>query len=242
MSRLHAIQPTSVQRWDEFVASATACDATGFPLSGSFGIGYNCHVDLSTATLADIARSVEEGNPTDTANQVRIASGILRDAYAALQPNTLVALKKGLKIIAFARIVGPYRFDASHVDAKDTHPHRWNYEVVRKATAAEEDSHTGNFRLTFVADSVPMPADLVPAPATGGAGTSAPILEVTDRDDTEEEYDHLTEDELRRVKKELKKKLERADAALARSVASRKADEAARAAAKAAKKTAAAKA
>lgn len=184
MSRLHAIQPADVPFWAaRFLAYATECDADGFPLRGSFGVGYNCNIPLSADTpVADIAREIETNNPTYTPNQIRIKSQLLYGCFTALKQGTVVALKKGLTVIAFARIVSPYRYDPAHADALTTHPHRWDYEVIRKATVSEERDYTGNYCQTFVANSVPLPADLVepepaPAPAPEPIPEAAPAPE-----------------------------------------------------------------
>jgi hypothetical protein len=172
--RIPAISPYGAKDrdWrDYFLAYATALDDTGFPRAGSFGIGFNCCTDLSTATSEEIRCSIIANSSDSTTPKINSRYRQVTSAYAALTPNALVALKKGRKIVAFARIVGPYTYDPSHVGDKTYHPHRWNYEVVRRATVAEENSGTGNLRLTFVPDSVPLPENVlitpspVPAPA-----------------------------------------------------------------------------
>lgn len=249
--RIPAISPAGAKDrdWcDHFLAYATALDDTGFPRAGSFGIGFNCFTDLSVATSTNITAAIVASHPAITHPAIASKHRQVTGAYAALTPGALVALKKGKKIVAFVR-VGPYTYDPSHVGDKTNHPHRWNYEVVRKTTAAEEDSGEGNLRLTFVPDSVPLPADLAPAPApaTGGAGTSTstPVLEVTDRDDTEEESDRdddtatlsapATKAELLAMRRDLDRRLAEMRAARAAELATEKARKAERAAAKAAR-------
>ena len=168
MPRLHAIQPAAVGDWDaHFIAYATALDDTGFPLRGSFGIGYGCFTDLSTASPADICRAIAR---PPTSARFRL----ITQAYAALTPGAVLALKRGAPVVAFIRIVGPYMYDATHAHhQRTTHPHRWNYEVIRKARPSEVDNHSGNHYPTFVRDYAPCPADLDTAPPS-------PVLAVTE--------------------------------------------------------------
>jgi hypothetical protein len=249
MSRLHAIQPAGVRDWDShFIAYATALDDTGFPLRGSFGIGYNCFTDLSTATPADISRAIAATHKGASSRSISDRIALVTKAYAALTPGAVLALKQGAPVIAFIRIVGPYLYDTTHIDAKTNHPHRWNYEVIRKASPSEMSDHSGNHFPTFVHNYAPRPADLdavaVEAPpspalsvteipaeaATGGAGTEtppSPVPSVTEAP--------ATKAELLAMHREIKRQLAARRATEAAERAAEKAQKAERTAARAAR-------
>ena len=87
-------------------------------------------------------------------------------AYTELCPGQTVAFKKGLRIVAFARIVSPYRYEAARTES---YPHRWNYVILRKASPSEATPMSG-FIQTYYTNKIlyteePTPAAAAPAAA-----------------------------------------------------------------------------
>ena len=139
-----------------FLDYATEVDATGFPIRGSFGVSFSCHVDLSTSPdRTELIASVSTAHPTNTPRQITTAVDQLTAIYAALKPGMTVAFKQGTKVIAFVRIVSPYIYkEGAACDCF----HRWDYEVICKANP---ELH-GNGRMTYVPKAVALP---LPPPA-----------------------------------------------------------------------------
>ena len=190
--RVPLLSPCRADLWSSFLADATELDATGFPVRGSFGIGFRCHTDLSVAASEDARKTLA----TDTIRAVAASWGdtladgtvttsvrqLLR-AYNELQPGQIVAFKKGLIVVAFARIVSPYRYEAARVETGGHYPHRWDYVIVRKATAAESVSLSGRVQtyysggFTYTEESVsPTPAPVSTPTPTPPAPTPAPVM------------------------------------------------------------------
>jgi hypothetical protein len=155
-----------------FLDHATEVDATGFPIRGSFGVNYDCRVDLNTSTeRTELIASISATQPTFTPRQITYAVDQLTAIYASLQPGTTIAFKQGMKAIAFVRIVSPYSYKEGHVSG---FPHRWDYEVICKANP---ELH-GNGRVTYVPKAVALPlAPLPPPPAEEVAAPPVPDLE-----------------------------------------------------------------
>ena len=172
--RIPLLSPCSADLWSSFLADATELDATGFPVRGSFGIGFRCHTDLSVAaseegrkTLAtDTIRAVAaswgqtlaDGTVTNSVRQLLLA-------YNELQPGQTVAFKKGLRVVAIAQIVSPYRYEADRVLPGGHYPHRWDYVILRKATAAESAPMAGYIQ-TYYSGCFPYTEEsVIPTPA-----------------------------------------------------------------------------
>lgn len=159
---IHVISPASKEHWQsQFIASATSLDDTGFPLSGSFGVGFSCPCDLAEPEdetiqermVAAISSTQPDWTPRKVADSVRR----LLDIYAALQPDTVVAFKEGKTIVAFVRILGPYFYEPTNLV-----PHRWNYKIIRKTTSSEANPpNAGGLIPTFRANYIPTPVDLL---------------------------------------------------------------------------------
>lgn len=179
-TRVPLISPYSVESWDYFFTDATELDATGFPIRGSFGIGFSCNTDLSVAPTDAARRALA----TDNIQSVRAEKGFtplkerqmadavrqLLLAYTELCPGQTVAFKKGLRIVAFARIVSPYRYEAARTES---YPHRWNYVILRKASPSEATPMSG-FIQTYYTNKIPYTEE--PAPATA---VPEPVPEVS---------------------------------------------------------------
>lgn len=175
----------------EFVAYAKRLDADDFPLEGEFAMGFSCPLDLSTATLnrkeqmkTAARKERERKGVTVKDGEVNSSVGSLLNAYTLLQPGTIFAFKRGLKVVAFAMITAPYRYDATQAWGK----HRWSYRVLRKATVQEEGqtsiprdgtrcAQAAPVR-TFNKDFIEMPADL---PALVKAGEPKRHLMLADQ-------------------------------------------------------------
>jgi hypothetical protein len=133
--------PAGAADWAaHFLDYATECDATGFPLRGSFGFGFHCYTDLSVALDAATRRTVAQEailetytrlgqvlTPTELGAKVRQ----LCTAYEELHPGCIVAFKKGVSVVAIARITSAYRYEPDH-EGTTTAIHRWDYEILQK--------------------------------------------------------------------------------------------------------------
>lgn len=133
--------PAAAADWaSHFLAHATELDATGFPLRGSFGFGFGCYTDLSVAPNAAVRRTVAEEairaewtrtghvlTPTELGAKVRQ----ICTAYEELHPGCVVAFKKGISVVAIARITSDYRYEPTH-ELKTWANHRWDYEIIQK--------------------------------------------------------------------------------------------------------------
>ena len=133
--------PAGAADWaTHFLAYATELDATGFPRSGSFGFGFHCYTDLSVAATAVSRRTAAEAailetytrlgqvlTPTELGSKVRQ----LCTAYEELYPGCIVAFKKGISVVAIARITSDYRYEPAH-EGTTTAIHRWDYEILQK--------------------------------------------------------------------------------------------------------------
>lgn len=133
--------PAGAADWaTHFLAYATELDATGFPRSGSFGFGFHCYTDLSVAATAVSRRTAAEAailetytrlgqvlTPTELGAKVRQ----LCTAYEELYPGCIVAFKKGISVVAIARITSDYRYEPDH-EGTTTAIHRWDYEILQK--------------------------------------------------------------------------------------------------------------
>jgi len=171
LTRVPLISPCPVESWDYFFADATELDATGFPILGSFGINFNCNTDLSVAPTdaarralaADTIRSVRAANGLTPLKERQMADAVrqLLLAYTELRPGQAVAFKKGLRIVAFARIVSQYRYESGA-----RFPHKWDYVIIRKPTPAEAMPMSG-FIQTYYTNKIPYTEEpaVVPAPA-----------------------------------------------------------------------------
>jgi hypothetical protein len=172
--RIPLLSPCSADLWSSFLADATELDATGFPVRGSFGIGFRCHTDLSVAAseearktlAADTMRAVAalwgqtvaDGTVTNSVRQLLLA-------YTELQPGQIVAFKKGLRVVAIAQIVSPYRYEAARTETGGHYPHRWDYVILRKATAAESAPMAGYIQ-TYYSGGFPYTEEsVIPTPA-----------------------------------------------------------------------------
>jgi len=187
-TRVPLISPCSVEAWDYFLTDATELDATGFPIRGSFGIGFSCNTDLSVAPTDAARRALA----ADTIQSVRAAKGLtplkerqmadavrqLLLAYTELRPGQTVAFKKGLRIVAFARIVSPYRYEPARTESGGRYPHRWDYVILRKASPSESTPMSG-FIQTYYTNKIPYTEEPTPAAAVVpmSVPAAAPSLE-----------------------------------------------------------------
>jgi hypothetical protein len=170
--RIPLISPCSTESWDRFLADAAELDATGFPIRGSFGIGFSCNTDLSVAPTDAARRALAAAN----IQSVRAAKGWtplkerqmadcvrqLLLAYTDLRPGQTVAFKRGTRIVAFARIVSPYRYDSARAELVGHYPHRWDYVILRKPTPAEATPMSG-FIQTYYTNKIPYMEEPTPA-------------------------------------------------------------------------------
>jgi hypothetical protein len=169
MMHIDAISPAAneLAEWNSrFLRFATEQDAMSVPLKGSFGIDFSCNKDLRTAATPAARRELVKhtiGTNHQEKEDVAINISVRQvvGAYESFHPGTLVALKKGMTVIAFIRIVSEYRYEDELSGGNA--PHRWDYERVRMALPSEQPDR-GNLRLTYVPKCVPIPADLI-APA-----------------------------------------------------------------------------
>jgi len=172
ISRVPLISPCRKELWDCFLADAAELDATGFPIRGSFGIGFSCHTDLSVAPTdaarralaADNIQSVDAAKGLTPLNERQMANRVrqLLDAYTDLRPGQTVAFKKGTRIVAFARIVSPYRYEPARTESAGRYPHRWDYVILRKPTPAEATPMIG-FIQTYYTNKIPYMEEPTPA-------------------------------------------------------------------------------
>jgi hypothetical protein len=180
--RVPLLSPCSTDLWSSFLADATELDATGFPVRGSFGVGFRCHTDLSVAASEDARKTLA----TDTIRAVAASWGEtvsdrtvthsvrqLLLAYTELQPGQIVAFKKGLTVVAFARIVSPYRYEAARAETGGHYPNRWDYVIVRKPTAAESVPLYGRRNTYYSGGFTYMEEPVTPAPAPASTPTPA---------------------------------------------------------------------
>ena len=173
-----------------FLRFVTERDATGFPLKGSFGINFSCRMDLRTVAPAERKEAVKNAiiseDPGKTERSLNTSVSQMLGTYDSFHPGTLVALKKGTNVIAFARIVSEYRYEDALF--ADNTPHRWDYEIIRKAHLLEK-TYKGNQRITYVPKGVPLPVDLIaptlpaaPAEETGDAAEGLISALIAERD------------------------------------------------------------
>ena len=182
VTRVPLISPCSVEAWDYFFADATELDATGFPIRGSFGINFNCRTDLSVAPTDAARRALAAENIQSvhaakghTLKERQMADAVrqLLLAYTELRPGQTVAFKKGLCVVAFARIVSPYRYEPALTESGGRYPHRWDYVILRKASPSEATPMSG-FIQTYYTNKIPYTAAPVPEVSVPPA---APSLE-----------------------------------------------------------------
>jgi hypothetical protein len=133
--------PAGAADWaTHFLAYATELDATGFPLRGSFGFGFHCYTDLSVAPTPVARRGLAHGAIAATYTRLgqELSVGELDakvrqicTAVDELHPGRIVAFKKGISVVAVARITSDYRYEPAH-EGTTTAIHRWDYEIVQK--------------------------------------------------------------------------------------------------------------
>jgi hypothetical protein len=185
-TRVPLISPCSVEAWDYFLTDATELDATGFPIRGSFGINFNCRTDLSVAPTDAARRALAADNIQSvhaakgrTLKERQMADAVrqLLLAYTELRPGQTVAFKKGLRIVAFARIVSPYRYEPARTESGGRYPHRWDYVILRKASPSESTPMSG-FIQTYYTNKIPYTEEPTPAAAVPAVvPAAAPSLE-----------------------------------------------------------------
>ena len=133
--------PAAAAVWTtHFLDYATERDATGFPLRGSFGFGFHCYTDLSVAptpvarrVLAEhaIAATYDRLAQSLTVSELESKVRQVCTAVEELHPGRIVAFKKGISVVAIARITSDYRYEPAH-EGSTTAIHRWDYEIVQK--------------------------------------------------------------------------------------------------------------
>lgn len=157
-----------------FLDYATEVDATGFPIRGNFGVSF-VHFDMSTSpTRTELIAIAKTDCPANTQRQITYAVDQMAAVYAALQPGTIIAFKKGTKVVAFVRIISPYNYIHHHASG---FPHRWDYEVIRKVSPHEEILQFGNGRSGYIPGCVALPlTPLSPPPdSSSNAAAAAPV-------------------------------------------------------------------
>jgi hypothetical protein len=190
--RIPLLSPCSASTdlWSSFLTDATELDATGFPVRGSFGFCFSCFTDLSVATSEEARKTLA----TDTMRAVtaswgqtvtnRTVTNSVRQlllAYTELQPGQIVAFKKGLRVIAIAQIVSPYRYEASRAHARvetgGHYPHRWDYVILRKATAAESAPMSGYIQTYYSGGFTYTEEPVTPTPAPAMSPHRAALID-----------------------------------------------------------------
>jgi hypothetical protein len=185
--------PAGAADWaTHFLAYATELDATGFPRSGSFGFGFHCYTDLSVAATAASRRTAAEAailetytrlgqvlTPTELGSKVRQVC----TAYEELHLGCIVAFKKGVSVVAIARITSAYRYEPDH-EGTTTAIHRWDYEILQKLPMkiplpGRNATYYSNGYLYTPPAPVAAPAFNVPEDAAEPAAAGS--LRITDR-------------------------------------------------------------
>jgi len=159
MSKMHVISPApscsyrpgAIQQipWGEFARRATRLDAEGFPVEGFFGVSWAAHIDLRGATEAEIKAAMRQraaawGEQRSAATLHRDTQMLLQ-VFKTLKKGDIIALKKGITIVAFVELTSDYQFCSEERWGW----HSWSYRLVRKATAADQPANKGALVKTF---------------------------------------------------------------------------------------------
>jgi hypothetical protein len=154
---------TDPKKWQrEVVDRAARLDADNFPLEGDLAMCFGAHKDLCTippAALLETLKEVMQSNdPARSKQSVTNHAKQLAAAYTLLDPGTIIALKDGVRLEAWAEITRPYHYDAE----EEWGIHRWGFRVLRRATDEERAAAlTGpSLRPTMLLDRVALPADV----------------------------------------------------------------------------------
>ena len=144
-------RPGAIQQitWAEFSRRATRFDAEGSPIEGVFGCSWAAKTDLRSSTEEQIKASIREAcravGEEPSAARIKRDTKMLLTVYNTLKKGDVIALKKGINIIAFAEITSDY----CYCPEERWGWHSWSYRVVRKATAADQPANKGALVKTF---------------------------------------------------------------------------------------------
>jgi len=173
MNKIHVIspapnrasQPYVVDRgaWDkDFLERATKKDESGFPIEGKFGISFGLPFDIMS--FSEITREEDMilliKSRADSKGVLRSRKSIQGDvkqllsAYNSLKKGLIIALKKGIKVIAYIQLMSDYQF-CPH---ENWGWHSWSYRVLKKVT--QQPANGGDLLKTFIPNCLPLPTDL----------------------------------------------------------------------------------
>jgi len=140
---------------------------TGLPKCGIMKLHYEADIDIAGVTSVDRAvrpaprgAAVHAATTVRTPAQIKWAVETLLTAKRTLTRGTLFAIRAGKEVTWIARITGEYRYD------NETHWgfHKWEYEIVRPATAADQPAAWPQRPIAFYRTPSFMPAIAAAAP------------------------------------------------------------------------------
>jgi len=143
---------------------------TGVPKRGIMKLHYDTDIDIAGVTSVDRAvesamgaaavHGASRGHAVRTPAQIKWAVEALLTAKRTLTRGTLFAIRAGKEVTWIARITGEYRYD------NETHWgfHKWEYEIVRPATAADQPAAWPQRPIAFYRTPSFMPAIAAAAP------------------------------------------------------------------------------
>lgn len=154
---------TDPKKWQrEVVDRASRLDADNFPLEGELAMCFGAHKDLSTippGNLVDALKEVMLSNDGERNKQsVTNHAKQLASAYTLLDPGTVIGLKNGTRLEAWAEITRPYTYNPEEAWGI----HRWGFRVLRRATDEERAAALVGTPLvqTILLDRVALPPDV----------------------------------------------------------------------------------
>lgn len=154
------IAPAPAHDWKLYEKNITIRNTDGTPSEGTIAVNYGVYHDLRTLTLGNFHENIFNASNEEGMTMSKVKP--LKDIYELLKPGLIVALKRGMRVFAWAEITSPYYYSPDTVYIQKTGKewaHRWDYKILRMANNDESVIRQG-YRYAFYHNCIQVPEDV----------------------------------------------------------------------------------